>query len=100
MLTPTTALIALSAAGLQDKVLALFASIAGLVVLWLVLVRMEGGLTLKRLVGAVFLALAAVATVGASPQLAAEAWNYGQTSMTSDLKALFADPATGNQAEG
>lgn len=82
---------ALSLAGLKAKTMAVLATVSGLVVAYIVIFKLRGGPTLAKLVGGLALGVATVAVVAASPQLGKAAFEYGTTSLTGDLRALFTD---------
>lgn len=81
--------------GLTTGFLKIFAGLAGLLVAFLVLTQIGNGFSLKKLVGAVFLGLATVAVIAASPQLASAAFDYGSSDMVGDLGTMLSDGGDG-----
>lgn len=79
-----------SSSGFTNNLLAKLSGFAGLLIIVLVMVKMDGGFSFKKLGFAVLLALATIATIASSPQLGSAAWRYGTSGrMVSDLSGFF-----------
>ena len=80
--------------GFTSNLLTKLSGFAGLLIVVLVLWKMDGGFSFKKLAFAALLGFATVATIAASPQIGAAAWRYGSSGrMVSDIAGFFGSDA-------